>query len=84
MNLEFFTIREDLNISTEKFIEEYLTVLNLAPQSEMRFVKSQTNELGIKSSFYQQYVAGYKVRGADMVFNEKAGRLKYVNGAIRN
>jgi Zn-dependent metalloprotease len=77
---EFFVIKKELNISTKEFLSNYLPVLQLAPHSEMRFVKTHTNDIGITSSFYQQYVNNYKVKGADMVINEKGGRVKYING----
>jgi Zn-dependent metalloprotease len=78
--LEFFVIRKDLNITKEEFIEKYLHVLNLAPNSEMRAFRQETNDLGITMTRYQQYVNNIKVKGGDMVVNEQNGRVKYING----
>ena len=78
--LEFFVIRKDLNITKEEFIEKYLHVLNLAPNSEMRAFRQETNDIGITLTRYQQYVNNIKVKGGDMVVNEQNGRVKYING----
>ncbi|HOZ52705.1 MAG TPA: M4 family metallopeptidase, partial [Chitinophagaceae bacterium] len=78
--LEFFVIKSSLNITAKEFISDYLGVLNLISNSEMKFVKSHTNEIGIQSSLYQQYVNGYKVIGGEMRIHEQNGRIKYVNG----
>ena len=78
--LEFFVVKSSLNITAKEFISDYLSVLNLVSNSEMRFVKSHTNEIGIQSSKYQQYVNGYKVIGGEMLIHEQNGRIKYVNG----
>ncbi len=78
--LEFFTIRKDLNISKDEFVRSYLHTLNLTENSEMRMVRTHTNDIGVTSTLYQQYLNGYKVKGAEMMVNERDGRVKYVNG----
>jgi Zn-dependent metalloprotease len=79
-NIEFFHFKNELNITREKFLSTYLELLDLAPQSEMRFVRTHTNDIGVTSTFYQQYLNGYKIKGAEMVINERNGMVQYVNG----
>ncbi len=79
-NIEFLAMKQDIQVSKEVFLRDYLSLLQLTSGSEMRFVHSKTNDVGVTSSLYQQYLNGYKVKGAEMMINEKNGIVKYVNG----
>ena len=79
-SLEFLTIKNEIQVSKEVFLRDYLSLLSLTSGSEMRFVRSKTNDVGVTSSLYQQYLNGYKVKGAEMMINEKGGVVKYING----
>ena len=59
--LEFFTIKNEINITAEEFLKNYLSVLDLAPNSEMRLVRAEQDELNFTHSRYQQFVNNYKV-----------------------
>lgn len=78
--LEFFLIRKDINITKEDFIAKHLPLLNLVANSEMRFVLSETNDVGVTMNRYQQYLNNRKVLGCEMIINEQHGRVKYING----
>ncbi|MBL7766813.1 MAG: M4 family metallopeptidase [Chitinophagaceae bacterium] len=78
--MDLFTIKKDINITKEEFISKYIQVLNLTEGSEMKFVKSETNEIGITQNFYQQYLNGIKLEGAEMRIHVQNGRVKYING----
>ena len=78
--LELFTLKQDIRITTDEFVENYLNVLDLVAGSEMRLVRSEKDELGYTNSRFQQFVNNYKVMEAEMVIHEKAGRVEYING----
>ncbi len=77
---EFLTIKSGVSISKADFIANYLSILNLAPNSEMKEVRQETNDVGITMTRYQQYVNKIKAQGAEMVIHEKEGRIKYISG----
>ncbi len=78
--LEFFTIKNEINITAEEFLKNYLSVLDLAPNSEMRLVRAEQDELNFTHSRYQQFVNNYKVMEGEMIIHEKGGRVQYING----
>ncbi|MBL7773229.1 MAG: M4 family metallopeptidase [Chitinophagaceae bacterium] len=79
-NIEFFVFKKGVNFTKDEFLKQSVTLLKLTPGSEFKVIRSHTNDLKITSTFYQQYLNGYKIKGAEMVINEEDGRVKYVNG----
>lgn len=79
-NNEFLQMKDNVAISGKDFLSQCTTLLNLPEGSEMKFVSSRTDEYGITHTKYQQYYHDIAVMGGEMIINEKAGRVIYVNG----
>ncbi|MEO8150535.1 MAG: M4 family metallopeptidase [Bacteroidia bacterium] len=78
--IEWIDIRNEINITHEEFLSNNISLLNLTAGSEMRYVRSESDEIGFTHYRYQQYLNGVKVLGGEMIIHEQEGRITSVNG----
>ena len=74
--------REDVDVSVAAFWDQLGEAMGLSAPDEMRLVKQETDDLGMRHSRFQQYYRGIKVEWAEYFLHEREGTLTLAHGQI--
>ncbi len=73
---------QNIHLNSTDFIQKYQADFQLTEADELRRYRSETDELGFTHHRYQQYYKGLKVIGGELLFHEKNGRVRTINGQV--
>ncbi len=75
-------VDENKQLSTYEMIETYKEDLGLSKQDELKLKKSNEDKIGFTHYRFNQHHNGVKIEAAELIFHEKNGKVKSINGVI--
>lgn len=75
-------LKSDVHVSSAEFIQSYREEVGLSGNQELRFYKTEADNLGYLHHRSKQYNNGYPVDGAVFILHELDGRIKSANGRL--
>jgi Zn-dependent metalloprotease len=77
---DWLAVRSDVALAPSDLVQRHKGALGLTAADEWRWVRSETDALGMTHHRYRQYHRGVPVDGAELLVHERAGRVQTLNG----
>ncbi len=77
---DWLMVRSDVWLTASELVQRHKGALGLTAADEWRWVRSETDALGMTHHRYRQYHRGVLVDGAELLVHERAGRVQTFNG----
>ncbi len=77
---DWMGVRSGVALSAEELVQRHRDALGLSAFDEWRWVRSETDALGMVHHRYRQYHRGVLVDGAELVVHERLGHVQTFNG----